>query len=77
MVLACSDDAAATTGDPDECTNECEAALDCHMQRFMTSIDAAAQAQGQSFAAIKVSGCRSGSVAKWFGVGCVRLIIAA
>ena len=41
----------------DECTDECEAALDCHMRRFMTSIDAAAEASGQSLAAIKV-GCR-------------------
>ena len=72
-----SGDAAAATGDPDECTDECEAALDCHMRRFMTSIDAAAQAQGQSFAAIKVSWV-------WFTdgfaiavrVGCVRLVIA-
>ena len=49
-----TDDAPAAGSDPDECSNECEAALDCHMRRFMTSIDAAAQAQGQSFAAIKV-----------------------
>ena len=47
-------DEAAPVGDPDECSDECEAALDCHMRRFMTSIDAAAEAPGQSLAAIKV-----------------------
>ncbi len=45
-----------------ECTDECEAALDCHMRRFMTSIDAAAEALGQSLAAIKVR-CRKGHLA--------------
>ena len=54
-VLFTTDEAAAPY-DPasDECSDECEAGLDCHMRRFMTSIDAAAEASGQSLAAIKV-----------------------
>jgi len=55
-LLSIAADEAAAPYDPasDECTDECEAGLDCHMRRFMTSIDAAAEASGQSLAAIKV-----------------------
>ena len=56
LIFSASDEPATSVGDPDECTEKCEAALDCHMRRFMTSIDAAAEASGQSLAAVKV-GC--------------------